>query len=276
MNDSTATLRENIFLPGSVTESCHASTVLPLPGGRVAAAWFGGSAEGKDDVKIYVSVREKSGWQKPVCVHVPGNEEPHWNPALFLRLDGSVCLYFKFGKFIPEWRTFAAISADGCKSFGEPFELVPGDCSGGRGPVKNKPIRLSDGTVLAPASKETALSWRCFVDCSDDDGRTFTHSGFVPRPKKGGRPVGMIQPTLWEDENGVHLLARSNAGALYRSDSRDQGEHWGKAYETSLPNPNSGVDLSNSDFSERTVVERVFDSSSFAVFFASCSAVMRT
>ena len=34
-----------------------------------------------------------------------------------------------------------------------PIELVKGDI-GGRGPVRNKPIRLSNGTIAAPSSIE--------------------------------------------------------------------------------------------------------------------------
>lgn len=235
---------EFIYPECSVTPSCHASTVLPLPNGNVVAAWFGGSSEGKNDVKIYVSVNENGKWAEPYAVSVKGKELPHWNPALFLRKDGTVVLYFKYGKPIPKWVTYYAVSKDGGKSFSQPKELVKGDTDGGRGPVKNKPIRLSNGTVLAPASKEHPINgWKCFVDISEDDGKTFTHSNFVLRPKKHAKKVNMIQPTLWEDEDGVHMLVRTDKGKIYRSDSKTDGKVWCKAYETDLLNPNSGIDL---------------------------------
>ncbi len=236
-------LCEFIYPECSVTNSCHASTVLPLPNGNVVAAWFGGTKEGARDVKIWVSVRENECWCVPYKVEVSGEAAPHWNPALFLREDGTVCLYFKYGKKIREWVTYFSLSTDGGKSFSTPEVLIKGDADGGRGPVKNKPIRLSDGTVLAPASKESKYGWKCFCDISKDDGKTFTHSNFVVRPKKDFRPVNMIQPTLWEDENGVHMLVRTNVGKIYRSDSTDSGVHWCKAYETPYLNPNSGIDL---------------------------------
>ena len=91
-------IREEIFPIDEVTENCHASTVLPLEDGTVVAAWFGGTKEGNDDVKIYVSVRENGEWAKPYPVCVDGKELPHWNPVLYLRKDGSICLYFKYGK----------------------------------------------------------------------------------------------------------------------------------------------------------------------------------
>lgn len=237
-------IREEIFLPDTVMNNCHASTVLPLPNGNVVSAWFGGSKEGNDDVKIWVSIRENGKWTTPYAVFVEGEELPHWNPVLFLRKNGEIILYFKYGKPIPKWVTYYAVSKDGGKSFSQPKVLVENDTDGGRGPVKNKCIRLENGKVLAPASKESQRgSWRCFVDISNDDGLTFAHSNFILRPKNKLLPVNMIQPTLWEDENGVHMLVRTNAGKIYKSDSRDGGATWCKAYPTDMPNPNSGIDV---------------------------------
>jgi len=54
----------------------------------------------------------------------------------------------------------------------------------------------------------------------------------------------VIQPTLWESTPGnVHMLARSGAGAICRSDSKDYGKTWTALTKTNLPNPNSGIDL---------------------------------
>ena len=155
---------------------------------------------------------------------------------LFLIFGKIICIIFSNGCF----------SDDDGETWTEPKELVPEDTSGGRGPVKNKAIRLSDGTVIAPASKEDfkiKRNWKCFVDISKDDGLTFEHSNFVIRPKKNLKPVSMIQPTLWEDEKGLHMLVRTGVGSIYKSDSTDGGKTWCKAYDTGMPNPNSGIDV---------------------------------
>lgn len=224
------------------TLACHASTVLPLENGEVLAAWFGGTAEGKDDVDIYVSRRVGALWYPPQ--HISAGDVPHWNPVLFRGTDGRIILYFKAGKPIPQWQTYFCESADGGKTWSAPAELVPGDTSGGRGPVKNKPLRLADGTILAPASTEQG-AWLAFIDVSRDDGRTWTRTPNIPAPRyKSGRQIAMIQPTLWESApNAVHALFRTNRGRIYRSDSADGGKSWCEAYPTALKNPNSGIDL---------------------------------
>jgi predicted neuraminidase len=220
------------------TPSCHASTLLRTNTGYLLA-WFGGTREGDTDVGIWVCAGDAS-------VRVdrePGI--PHWNPVLHRRMDGTVLLYYKVGHQIPGWRTYVTCSHDEGLSWSIPHELIPSDDTGGRGPVKNKPIRLSDGSILAPASSERGI-WRVFTDRSTDDGRTYIRSTFVDAPVFNGKPVGLIQPTLWESSPGqVHMLARSNAGYLFRADSRNYGISWSPAYPTPLPNNNSGVDLAS-------------------------------
>ena len=55
---------------------------------------------------------------------------------------------------------------------------MPGDVSGGRGPVRNKPLRLVSGRILAGASTEHGI-WKAFADISDDDGVSWHKSSAV-------------------------------------------------------------------------------------------------
>ena len=41
--------------------------------------------------------------------------------------------------------------------------------------MRNKPIRLKSGRILAPGSTEQGI-WKAFVDRSDDDGKTWNKS----------------------------------------------------------------------------------------------------
>ncbi len=234
--------KEYIFPADAVTKSCHASTVLPLADGRVLAAWFGGKHEKDDSVEIYLSARSPKGvWSVPVCV-TEQDDIAHWNPVLYEKKDGSVILFYKYGKDVPDWITKYVVSTDGGFSWSEPKELVPGDASGGRGPVKNKCLRTSQGLLLAPASTEQKKLWLPFIDVSADDGETWVKTPLMERAKYKGANVHLIQPTLWEDEDGIHCFMRSDKGAVYRSDSKDGGRTWRKPYRTRIPNNNSGID----------------------------------
>lgn len=254
----------------------HASTVLPLKNGHVLVAWFGGSRESKNDVSIWLAEKDENGFSEARCV--ASSMEAHWNPVLYEAQDGRILLFYKVGYPIADWRTLVIESCDMGKTWSEPREMIPGDRSGGRGPVRNKPIRLSSGRVVAPASVERGL-WRCFMDYSDDDCRTWKQSNLIEAAgtgyldqgllewqqkmmdaMKAGIPFdrsqvpaeyahgrGIIQPTLWEDEEGVHALLRSGEGKIYRTDSKDQGETWCEAYPIDMPNNNSGIDLTRLD-----------------------------
>src|SRR5689334_2553505 len=46
----------------------HASTIVELADGTLAAAWFGGSGESRPDVRIWFSRRGVRGWETPVAV----------------------------------------------------------------------------------------------------------------------------------------------------------------------------------------------------------------
>eukprot|EP00899_Mesostigma_viride_P012180 jgi/Mesvir1/20963/Mv08032-RA.2 len=140
--------------------------------------------------------------------------------------------------YIPEWRTYVTRSMDDGHTWQFPTELVPGDTMGGRGPVKNKPLRLSSGAWLAGASTEKGR-WIPYVDISADWGRTWTVSDFI---KEGNYEA--IQPTLFETAPGqVSMFLRSKNSLVLRSDSADDGRTWAPLYPTTLPNNNSGLDV---------------------------------
>ena len=238
--------RELIFQPNG--EQCHASTVVPLSGGRYMAAWFEGPKEGDAGVGIRLSMRENGVWRHPVTI-AKIRYEAHWNPVLFRISNDRIALYFKVGASIAGWRTYVMYTDDKAERWTEPVELVPGDRSGGRGPVKNPPIMTSNRIIIAPASVERGF-WDSFVDISYDNGETWERSENVPLPddvisdEARGNRLGVIQPTLWETSPGkISMLLRSNGGYIYRSDSSDWGSTWSVARKTSLANNNSGICL---------------------------------
>ena len=231
--------KEFIYDPKTPVEipSCHAATLIKTADG-ILAAWFGGTHEGHDDVQIYVAHRSDADgtWSAPQCVSVV-EPIPNWNPVLYDNGE-EILLYYKRSKEIHSWNTMFTTSRDGGYTWAVPRRLCEDDIDG-RGPVKNKPIRLSNGTILAGASFEQG-PWRCFADISSDNGYTWEQTPFLPVPTED---TEVIQPSLWEDNRGVHMLVRSKNKKIFRSDSTDFGKTWCTLYPTALPNNNSGLDL---------------------------------
>ena len=217
---------------------CHASTLVELANGDLLCAFFAGTREKAADVGIFWARCHEGRWGE-VTLAAKVDPVAHWNPVLFRHSEENVFLFFKVGLSPKVWKTFVRRSVDGGASWSNPEELVRGDASGGRGPVKNKPIQLADGTIIAPASKE-GENGGAFVDRSSDGGRSWQRSDYVPPVRATGdlsaqMRVSVIQPTLWESEPGViHMLLRSNAGRIYRSDSTDGGRSWCAMYPTAL------------------------------------------
>lgn len=163
-------------------------------------------------------------------------------------------------KPIPTWRTYVIESSDGGDSWSSPRELVPGDTSGGRGPVKNPVVVLSNGDWLACASTEVTLPkgglWDAFADIAPrpkpgekwKQGERWERAENVRLPPRGEggsfAGEGVIQPAVWESAPGhVHMHMRSSNGWIQRADSVDYGRTWGPAYDSPLPSNNSGESL---------------------------------
>ena len=235
-------IREHVFGDDRPFAQCHASTLVQLRNNRFLVAWFGGTREGNDDVGIWLAERYQCAWKAPRRI-AKIEEVPHWNPVLFGAPTGMVHLYFKVGPNCREWCTWTMTSHDEGATWTQARELAPGDPLT-PGPVKDKPIVLHDGTWLAPNSSETSDTWDVFTDRSSDDGRSWQHSESVALDHEEFGGKGAIQPTLWESEpNRVHMLVRTTAGRIWRSDSDNGGKSWVPLYQTDLPNNNSGIDL---------------------------------
>lgn len=242
------TVMEEFIFEQAPFSQCHASTLVELPGGEILAAWFGGAREGDDSVEIWVSRRSQSRWSEPVAVtNYP--EMPCWNPVLFRDSGGKVWLFFKVGPSPREWTGAYRISEDNGKTWG-PVVYLP---AGLLGPIKNKPLLLSNGDILAGTSVEAGYrgstpadapyrAWACWVEISSDGGKTWSRQGPIVVP---GENFGVIQPAIWESRPGqLRMLMRSTGriGAVCESSSSDGGKTWTPAQPTSLPHPGSGID----------------------------------
>lgn len=222
--------------------SCHASTLAETPAGLVVA-WFGGTHEKHPDVGIWVSRRRGTGWTSPVEVATgvqyvePSGmvvRHPCWNPVLFQKPKGPLLLFYKVGPTPDTWWGMLMESSDHGETWSTPRRLPEHIL----GPVKNKPILLSDGRLLCPTSSEDA-GWRVHFEWTSDAGRTWTRVPAI----HDGKALAAIQPSLLTHSNGhLQAVGRSRNGKVFTTKSTDQGRTWSEPQLLSLPNPNSGTD----------------------------------
>lgn len=226
----------------------HAATITEADDATLIAAWYAGTGENNDDVKIWAS-RKPDGkpWSEPVIVdtgerEVDGkpSEFACWNPVLITHPDGTIYLYFKIsglrGGYGPRnwWgavRTsrdrgltwseriwLPAIVPDGDYKVFEPYQgHLPG-------PVKNRPLILPDGSLLCASSTETTHGWRVhFERYAANDWTGEKHGAQVTAPLLQGKEG--IQPSFLvhsPDFRQLQVLARDDGSGW----SEDGGRTW--------------------------------------------------
>ena len=215
---------------------CHASTIVETGDGFLAS-WFGGTYERNPDVCIYTSLLKDGNWGTPTLaadgIINDTLRYPCWNPVLYKRDNGDIILYYKVGPSPREWWGLYKISGDNGKSWSEAVE-IPGNLLG---PIKNKPQRLKDGSILNPTSFETEGKWNIYVEKSDQsldnwEKIEIDNNGF-----------NAIQPTILFHKNGaIQMLCRSKERKIVETWSTDEGETWSPVEATTLVNNNSGID----------------------------------
>jgi len=219
--------------------SCHASTIVEVTPDKFMSAAFGGTGEGNKDVCIWLSTKENGEWGKPVKM-ADGiiNDTlryPCWNPVLFKAKEGKLFLFYKIGPSPGTWWGMVRTSTNDGKTWTSPERLPEGIL----GPIKDKPVQLSNGTILSPSSSETKESnWKAHIEKSTDLGKTWQ---FIPVDLK--TEFSIIQPTiLIHPNNKLQILCRSKSNVILQAYSEDNGDSWGAFTKTELPNPNSGID----------------------------------
>jgi len=218
--------------------SCHASTIVQASDGTLVAAWFGGTAEKNPDVGIWVSRLQQGKWTAPVevanGVQSATLRHPCWNPVLFQPREGKLMLFYKVGPSPSTWWGMLMRSSDSGKTWTAGEKLPEGIL----GPIKNKAVQLSDGTLLSPTSSEHA-GWRVHFERSTDMGKTWTKTAAI----NDGKTVSAIQPSvLFHSKSKLQALGRTRQGKIWTAWSDDLGKNWGPMTLTNLPNPNAGTD----------------------------------
>nr|WP_276900898.1 sialidase family protein [Pedobacter kyonggii] len=232
----TGIVKQEFLYDKAPFPSCHSATIAETQTGLVAS-FFGGTKERNPDVEIYISRFVDGKWLAPVSVangiQPDGKRLPTWNPVLYQVPGGDLLLFYKIGPKPSEWWGMMRTSKDGGKTWSDATKLPYGYI----GPVKNKPVLLSNGNLFAPSSKE-GDGWKIHFEVTKDNGKTWRTVG--PLPENG---IKAIQPSILQHGNGkLQLLARTANRAIVESWSEDNGETWSALTKTSLPNNNSGTD----------------------------------
>lgn len=215
---------------------CHASTIVETNNGFLAS-WFGGTHERNPDVCIYTSALKDGEWSQPVLVADGIMNDtlryPCWNPVLFKTDNGNIVLYYKVGPSPREWWGMYKISSDNGETWSEAVE-IPDHLLG---PIKNKPERISDGSILYPTSFETREMWNIYVETSDQDLKNWK------KTEIDNNGFNAIQPTiLFHPEGKIQMLCRSKEKRIVETWSSDNGKTWSPVEATTLVNNNSGID----------------------------------
>jgi predicted neuraminidase len=154
-------------------------------------------SERPTDVGIWLSRHVRGAWTSPIEVATgaqsDGTRHPCWNPVLFEISEKELVLFYKVGPSPQTWWGMVRISRDNGRTWTDARRLPDGIL----GPVKNKPVRLSDGSILSPSSTESTdrpSVWRVHFERTVDNGRTWTVARAADSP--GGSEVNAIQPSI--------------------------------------------------------------------------------
>jgi predicted neuraminidase len=238
--------REFIYEQASFPE-CHASSIAETTTGTLITTWFGGTKEKHPDVCIWVSRLTDKGWSAPAQVadgiQADGKRHPCWNPVLYQIPTGPLVLFYKVGPNPIQWWGLMRTSTDDGLTWSEAQKLPEGMV----GPIKNKPVALSDGQLLYPTSTEDQ-GWRLHFERSTPDLKQWSKTEAINLEKD----ASLIQPSILFHANGqLQALCRSKNKFIFSTWSSDQGKTWSKPEPITLPCPNSGIDavtLKNGQF----------------------------
>jgi len=235
--ESPAIIQSEFIYETAPFPSCHASTLVETKSGLVAA-WFGGTAERNPDVCIYVAREINGHWSPPVAVAngmgFATNRLPTWNPVLFQPTNGPLMLFYKVGPKPSEWWGMLMTSTNDGLTWSPPQHLPKGVL----GPIKNKPVQLTNGDILCGSSTENG-GWRVHFERSTDGGKTWTATPAI----NDGKTIGAIQPSLLFLKDGsLAAIGRTHNDKVFFTRSTDGGTHWSALELLDLPNPDSGTD----------------------------------
>ncbi len=224
----------------------HSSSILEIAPVILSAVWKGAKSTQEGPLyEIAISRLEKREWSLPQILH-KGTQEI-WSPVFAKLSSGELWVFHREGDTPRAAKGFLQRSLDGGLTWSEREPLPDGIL----GPTKSKPLVRKDGALVCGSSVEigepgtNGASTALYINIYD--GKTWTSRGPL---SIRGQPFGAIEPALFLDKEGnIRLVCRDRAwknkeiGWIYTSVSRDGGNSWEPLKATTLPNPDSGIDV---------------------------------
>ncbi|HBI24083.1 MAG TPA: hypothetical protein DDX84_07775 [Nitrospiraceae bacterium] len=246
--------KEGLVNPGSKVPSSHVSSLTWMGDGKIACVWYGGSREGAMDVKIYFSLYDENTgvWSEGNVVvsrESSSDELGRYvrkvgNPVIFSDSSDRLWLFY-VTITVGGWSGSSLnykISYDHGKTWTPSKKLVLSPFFNLSNLVKNKPMLLDGGGFLLPIYHEFINKYpEMLMVIPDGDAVQY-------KKWRIGFKKGLLQPSILAlDEKRVVAYFR-NAGKgnkkyVMESISNDAGMTWSEPLPTTLPNPNSGLDV---------------------------------
>lgn len=234
----SALLKKSFLFERGPTPTNHTSTLVETRDGLLAA-WIGGPESRHPSSAVFTARFDGRAWSKPARVIDGALSDGRtryacWNPVLFQPSRGPLLLFYKVGPSPEGWWGMLASSTNQGRTWPAPARLPEG-CIG---PVRNKPVELSDGSLLCGASTEEG-GWAVHMERAFD---LVTRWEKTPNLRA---PDGLqaIQPAIFRHGDGTfQILCRTKQGFVAEAWSKDDGRSWSELQRTALPNPNGAID----------------------------------
>lgn len=219
----------------------HCSTIAEAGNGDLLCLWYGGSYESADDQSLFLARRRKGErtWDSPQVL-IRGPKPLPGNGVIFV--DGRQQVWIVWcrmestrpigrGQGWNECRLMVRTSPDHGVTWTPDSEFLDASI---RGVPRNPPVRRTNGDlILAVESVSGELDGSAFL-IGAQLGTSWHKGGFTP---------GGSQPAVIERKDGTLFALMRKAPRLTQIESRDGGETWSAATDSTLRNPDAGISM---------------------------------
>jgi predicted neuraminidase len=235
------------FLPPIPGDFVHGATMLELPNGNLAAAWYGGTDEIMPDVKIYLSFYDQNAksWSVPLAIESAdharkslGLVKSIGNPVLYHDRNGYKLFFVAVVTGGWSGGTICMKSSPDLIHWNAPVHVVSSPLFDLGMLVRAAPVPYDDGTIALPVYHQLSAKWSGIARI-DSDGHVLGLARIADL-----RPL--LQPWLvaTSPTEATAFLRFSHPHkpfAVTFSQTHDAGAHWSGVEATPLVHRDSQV-----------------------------------